>query len=300
MTAMPASRPVLRPVVAAGSLLLLGLLWTAGVALAQLAVPALHARVTDLTGTLDVAQTAALEQKLAAFEARKGAQIAVLLVPTTRPETIEQYGIRVAEAWKLGRKGVDDGVLLLVARDDRELRIDVGYGLEGALPDATTHRIIDEVITPSFRTGDFYGGIDAGVTRILAVIDGEPLPEVQAGRQQPGGFDALLQFLPILFFFTVMFGTALKRLLGQLPGALATGLMAGGIAWLFIGAAAFALLAALLAFFLTLLSRAAPGGWVSPGRGGLPGGGGFGGGRGGGSFGGGGGSFGGGGSSGRW
>lgn len=276
---------------------LLVLLLVAGLALADVAVPPLRARVTDLTGTLDAAQASALEQKLAAFEQRRGAQLAVLLVPSTRPETIEQYGIRVAEAWKLGRKGIDDGVLLLVAKDDRALRIEVGYGLEGVLPDATAHRIIDEVILPRFRAGDFAGGIDAGVDRLLAVIDGEPLPEPQAARPA-GEIEALVPLLPVLFIFTVTFGAVLKCMLGQLGGALATGLLAGGLAWLLAGALALALLAALAAFLLTLVSRAGTGGWVSPGGRGW-GGGGFGSG-GGGGFSGGGGSFGGGGSSGRW
>jgi len=281
---------------------LLSLLLAAALALAQLAVPPLRERVTDLTGTLDAAQIATLEQKLAAFERHKGAQVAVLLVPTTQPETIEQYGIRVAEAWKLGRKGIDDGALLLVAKDDRALRIEVGYGLEGSLPDAIARRIIDEVIVPRLRAGDFYGGIDAGLTRMLAVIDGEPLPEPpqpRAGRGA-GGIDQLLSFLPVLFIFTLTFGTALKRLLGQLPGALAVGLLAGAMTWLLAGAAALALLAAAGAFFLTLVSRSGPGGWASPGGRGWGGGPGGGGGFGGGGFGGGGGGFGGGGSSGRW
>ena len=135
--------------------------------------------MTDLTETLTPDQTAKLEQKLAAFEARKGSQIAVLIVPTTQPEAIEQYSIRVAEQWKLGRKGVDDGALLLVAKDDRALRIEVGYGLEGALPDAIAKRIIEDIIVPRFKTGDFYGGIDAGVDAMIKVVDGEPLPPPQ-------------------------------------------------------------------------------------------------------------------------
>ena len=131
-------------------------------------VPALAARVTDLTGTLTPEQVAALDSKLGSFEQAKGSQVAVLVVPTTRPEEIEQYAIRLADAWKLGRKGVDDGAILLVARDDRKVRIEVGYGLEGVLPDATANRIIDEDIVPRFRSGDYYGGIDAGVDRIDA------------------------------------------------------------------------------------------------------------------------------------
>src|SRR5512147_166739 len=143
---------------------------------AEVAVPPLKARITDLTGTLTQSQRDTLERELQAFESRKGSQIAVLIVPTTRPEAIEQYSLRVAETWKLGRKGVDDGVLLLVAKDDRKLRIEVGYGLEGALNDATAKRIVSEVISPDFKRGEFYAGIDAGVTAISKVIEGEPLP----------------------------------------------------------------------------------------------------------------------------
>ena len=147
-----------------------------GTAQAEVAIPPLKQRVTDLTSTLDASQLQTLETKLAAFEKAKGSQIAVLVLPTTQPEVIEQFAIRVVEVWKLGRKGVDDGVLLLVAKDDRKLRIEVGYGLEGALNDATAKRIVAEVISPAFKQGDFYGGIDAGVTSIIKVIEGEPLP----------------------------------------------------------------------------------------------------------------------------
>src|SRR3989338_8628462 len=133
-----------------------------GAAQAEVAVPPLSTRVTDLTATLDAQQIQALEARLAAFEAKKGAQLAVLIIPTTQPETIEQFGMRAAEAWQLGRKGVDDGALLLVAKDDRALRIEVGYGLEGALNDATAKRIIAEIITPFFKRGEFYAGIESG------------------------------------------------------------------------------------------------------------------------------------------
>ena len=139
-------------------------------------MPPLKGRVTDLTGTLKPEQAASLEQLLRSFEARKGSQIAVLIVPTTAPETVEQYALRVGEQWKIGRKDVDDGAILVVAKDDRTLRIEVGYGLEGALNDATASRIIREVIVPRFREGDFFGGISAGVDRMIRVIDGEPLP----------------------------------------------------------------------------------------------------------------------------
>ena len=141
-----------------------------GVAHAEVAVPPLTQRVTDLTVTLDAAQLQTLEARLAAFEANKGAQLAVLIVPTTQPEAIEQFGIRVVEAWKLGRKGVDDGALLLIAKDDHTLRIEVGYGLEGALNDATAHRIVDEVIVPRFKRGEFYAGIESGTAAMIQVI----------------------------------------------------------------------------------------------------------------------------------
>jgi uncharacterized membrane protein YgcG len=140
------------------------------------AVPPLNARVTDLTGTLTAQQQSAMEQKLAEFEARKGSQLAVLIVPTTEPEDIAQYSIRVVEQWKLGREKVDDGALLIVAKNDRRLRIEVGQGLEGVLTDATSRRIISNTIAPLFRQGDFAGGINAGLDRIIRTIDGEPLP----------------------------------------------------------------------------------------------------------------------------
>ncbi len=142
---------------------------------AQQTVPALKARVTDLTGTLTAAQQATLEEKLSSFEARKGAQLAVLIVPTTEPEDIEQYSIRVVDQWKLGREASDDGALLLVAKNDRRMRIEVGQGLEGALNDATSRRIIADTITPLFRQGDFFGGINAGLDRMIRVIEGEAL-----------------------------------------------------------------------------------------------------------------------------
>ena len=147
------------------------------VALAEVAVPTLTSRVIDLTGTLTGGAVNHLETELADLEARKGSQIAVLIVPTTQPEDIEQFGIRVADQWKLGRKGVDDGAILIVAKDDRRVRIEVGYGLEGALPDATANRILDETIKPHFKVGDYDGGVEAGIAQMIAVVNGEPLPE---------------------------------------------------------------------------------------------------------------------------
>jgi len=261
---------------------------------AQLAVPQLTARVTDLTGTLTKEQTASLEQMLQSFEARKGSQIAVLMVPTTAPEAIEQYALRVAERWKIGRKNVDDGAILVVAKNDRALRIEVGYGLEGALNDATASRIIREAIAPRFREGDFYGGINAGVDRMIRVIDGEPLPEPASPAPQVGG--GFGQSLPILLILAIVVGGLLRRMLGRTVGSAAAGGAVGAVAWLLVGAASIAVMAGIVAFIFTL----AGGGAGRRYYGGFPGG--FGGGglgrRGG--FRGGGGSFGGGGASGRW
>lgn len=150
---------------------------------AQVAVPDLSRRVTDLSGTLSAGQMAALDDKLAAFETHKGSQIALLIVPTTQPEDIAQFSMRVAEQWKIGRAKVDDGVILIVAKDDRKLRLEVGYGLEGAIPDAIAKRVITETITPYFKAGDYYGGIDAGVQQLMRLIEGEPLPAPSASKK---------------------------------------------------------------------------------------------------------------------
>ena len=169
---------------------------------AQVAVPPLRSPVTDLTGTLTREQIASLEQMLHSFQARKGSQIAVLMVPSTAPEPIEQYALRVAEQWKIGRAKIDDGAILVVARNDRALRIEVGYGLEGALNDATASRIIREVIVPRFREGDFFGGISAGVDRMIRLIDGEPLPA--PARSAPQAGSGIGQLLPVLLILAVV------------------------------------------------------------------------------------------------
>ena len=289
--------------------------WLAAVTLAALAlfthssygadgfvpVPRLEGRVTDLTGTLTAEQKAGLEQRLLAFETRKGTQIAVLMVATTKPEEIEQYALRVVEQWKLGRKKVDDGALLLVAKDDRTLRIEVGYGIEGVLNDATAKRIVSDAITPPLKNGDFFGGINAGVDQMIRVIDGEPLPEP---RQRAAGGDAqnLGQLLPFVFVLALFVGGVLRSVLGRVPGAIATGGLIGVLGWLFAGAAVAAVLAGGVGFLVTLVGvgmggqRGIYGGGLYGGYGGgRGGGGGFGGG-----FGGGGGGFGGGGASGRF
>jgi uncharacterized protein len=293
---------------ARASFLALLLCWAVA-ALADVAVPPLTGRVVDQTGTLSSSDIASLTQTLREFEARKGSQIAVLIVPTTAPETIEQYSIRVAEAWKVGRKKVDDGAILVVAKDDRKLRIEVGYGLEGALPDVTARRIIDEIITPKFRNNDFAGGISAGVDQIIGVVDGEPLP-APAPRQQRQG-SGLSEFIdpfnPFVIIGVLVLGAFLRSAFGRLFGSLATGGLIGLLAWFIVGSLVVAIVAGLIASFFTMLSDglASPG----PGRtGGWSGGGSYGGGSysGGrsssdsGGFSGGGGSFGGGGASGSW
>ena len=282
----------------ASSIALAALLLLAGAVGAEVAIPP-PARVTDLTGTLPAARQQALRDQLEAFEKRKGSQVAVLLVPTTRPEVIEQFALRVAEQWKVGRKGIDDGALLVVAKDDRALRIEVGYGLEGALNDATAKRIIDEIVVPKFRDGDFAGGVEAGVDRILAVIDGEPLP-AKAAKKSVGNFGGNLESLFIVgFILVVVIGGVLRSIVGKVPAATLVGGAAGVIAWLIVGAMFAGLAVAVIAFVFTLASGSMPVGGRRGGMGGFPGGWG-GGGGGGGSWGGGGGGFGGGGASGRW
>ena len=271
---------------------------------AQIALPPLEARVTDLTGTLTAAQQSALEEKLAAFERRKGAQIAVLILQTTEPEDIAQFGIRLAEAWKIGRAAPDDGAILIVAKGDRAMRIEVGRGLEGALTDITSNRIINDTIAPLFKQGDFNGGVNAGLDQMIRVIDGEPLPAPdQAWKRDPG------QGLPwpVLIFGGLAAMSFLRPMIGRAPAAGVVGLAGGGLVyWLtsqLLGA-----LGAGVGIFLLALLFGFGGGSGFGGRGGRVfrdagrmGGGGFGGGGfGGGGFGGGGGSFGGGGASGRW
>lgn len=262
---------------------------------ADVPVPTLNGRVTDETSTLTREQQAALEQTLADFEAKKGAQIAVVIVPTTEPESIEQYSIRVAEQWKLGRKNVDDGALLIVAKNDRALRIEVGYGLEGALTDAASRRIVDEIIVPRFKQNDFYGGITAGVESIMRVVSGEPLPPPNV---RPRGATGVGPLLPVLFVLIVVAGGVLRAALGRLPGALVAGCAIGFVAWLLSGAIFVAIGAGVVALVITLLGSGTvmhAGGWP---LGGGPGG--FGNRSNRDIFRGGGGGFGGGGASGRW
>jgi uncharacterized protein len=257
---------------------------------AEVALPALKARVTDLTHTLTPQQTAGIEQQLQALEQRKGSQLAVLIVPTTQPEAIEQYSMRVAEAWKLGRKGVDDGILLLIAKDDRAMRIEVGYGLEGVIPDAIAKRVIAETITPYFRNNDFAGGIQAGVSQLVKLIDGEPLPPPE--RQSRSNNNDPMGILFIAVIAAAVIGQMLSAVFGRFVGSGLAAVAVGGLGWMVVGSMLMAGLAALVVF-IAVFSGINPiglvGGFGSGGRSGGSGG-----------FGGGGGGFGGGGASGRW
>lgn len=273
--------------------------------LAQIAVPPLSARVTDLTGTLSGQQIAALEEKLRAFEERKGSQLAVLIVPTTEPEDVAEFAVRVEEEWKLGRKGVDDMVLLVVAKNDRRMHIEVGYGLEGALPDAIAKRIIEETIAPQFKQGDFFGGIDAGLNQIIKVVDGEPLPEPDHSWTPPG----IGNWLIVVLVLMVIGASTLRAVFGRTGGALATGGVVGIVTYVMTHLLPFAAILAVVGFVVALLFgvTGGPRGWSSGGRhsgggwtSGWGGGGGGWGGSSGGGFSGGGGSSGGGGASGGW
>ncbi len=282
------------------SLLALLVCW-AFAATADVAVPPLSGRVVDQTGTLSAGDISALTQTLKDLETRKGSQVAVLIVPTTAPETIEQYSIRAAEAWKIGRRKIDDGALLVVAKDDRHLRIEVGYGLEGALTDVISKRIIDEIIVPKFRSGDFAGGISAGVERIVAVVNGEPLPAPEPPHWQSPALGNYIDPLnPFVIIGVLVVAGILRGALGRLIGSAATGGLVGFLAWLFVGSIAASAIVGIIAFIFAFV-----GDMVSL----TGGGGGYRGGSGGwsgssssdsGGFSGGGGSFGGGGASGSW
>lgn len=264
-------------------------------------LPALAAHVTDTVGLLSVDRREAIEARLAALEREKGAQVAVLVVATTRPEAIEAYALRVAEAGRLGRQGVDDGVLFVVARDDRRMRIEVGRGLEGAIPDAIAKRIIADVVTPYFKAGDFPRGIEAGVDAIAARVSGEPLPAPPVPGQGGDGAVGLEELLVLGIIGTIVIGGILRAIFGRLLGAaFASGIVGFG-AWTLTGALLIGLVGAGLAFVFVLVmgsgggTRHTGGPWIGGGMGG----GGFGRG-GGGGWSGGGGGFGGGGASGGW
>lgn len=292
-----------------------GLAGGLGAAFAQAGVqpvPTLTARVVDATGTLDANQKAALEARLAALEATKGSQVVVLMVPTTAPEDIASYANRVGNTWKIGRREVGDGVLVVVAKDDRKLRIEVAKALEGAIPDLAAKQIIDEALTPRFKAGDYAGGLDAAVAQLAARIQGEPLPPM-APEPSPawGGSVQWWDLAIFLFMFTPVVAAFAKRIIGVNLGALLTASVAGALALLMSSSLLLAGIAAAVAFVLTLFvnlpsgltqsrSRGGRGGGSSGWSGGSSGGWSSGGDSGGGFSSGGGGDFGGGGASGDW
>lgn len=257
--------PVMRSVFSRwASMVLLALFSSLG--WAEVPVPQLTAQVVDTTGRLSSNQRAALMEKLQALEARKGSQIAVLLVHTTQPETIEQYALRVAEAWKIGRARVDDGAILVLALQDRTLRIEVGYGLEGVLTDIATKRIIEDFIIPQLRQDNLAGAIHAGVDQMIRLIEGEPLPAPATTTEQ-GSQGRLAEIAPLLFMLALMLGGGLRRAIGKLPAALTTGGLVFLAGWFFTGAVLIALLAALAATLLTLAGVRMGG--LGSGRGGV-------------------------------
>lgn len=280
------------------ALLFLPLFWLSGLALAAegdpLPVPELRAPVTDLAQLLSADQAQALNARLLAFSEQKGSQMAVLIVPTTAPETIFDYSFRVADKWKLGRKGVDDGVLLVIAVKDRTTHLQVGYGLEGPIPDARAKQILQDIIRPRFQQGDFAGGINAGVDAVISLVNGEalPMPAARRGGQGQQGGNGLV----IAIIAGVIAGFMARAVFGRLLGGVAGGGVAFAVAMLLGLAVGAAVMAALFALFAA--NASGRGGFIPGGFGG----GGFGGGGsgGGGGFGGGGGGFGGGGASGNW
>jgi len=290
-----------------GRAALLVALSLAAAAVPAVDVPYLSGRVVDEAEILSPGARERLAATSKAHEDRTTNQVVVLTVPSIGGESIEEYANRVFDTWKLGQQGKDNGVLVLVVPNDRKMRIEVGYGLEGVLPDATANRIIDEDIVPRFRDGDYYGGIDAGLDRMMRVIEGEPLPEPARSGSASGVADGLGNLLPVLLVFALVGGSILRRLFGRVAGALATGGLVGFITWLIVGIVALSIVAGVVAFIFAAVGGgmgSGPGGrgWYSRGRGGgtgFPGsfgGGGFGGG----GFSGGGGGFGGGGASGSW
>lgn len=291
--------------------LLLALVWWFALAVGHAwastqAVPPLSGRLIDQTQTLSAQQSQQIEQQLQQVEQALGSQIVVLMVATTAPEDIAAYAWRVADTWEIGRKGVGDGVLLVVAKNDRRVRIEVAKDLEGAIPDLAAKQIIDRALTPAFKAGDFAGGIQQAVTHLAARIKGEnlPLPEAKSTTGN-GSVDALGMLAPFLFVGVPIAGGVLMALFGRKLGMLITGMGTGVVGWLITSSLLIGLvaggLAMLFAGALGTGGRSRPGDWTSGdwGHGGSSGGG-WGGSSGGGFSSGGGGSFGGGGASGNW
>lgn len=266
-------------------------------------VPPLKSRVTDQTNTLSETEKRNLESKLSSFEQSKGSQVAVLVIPTTGDETIEQYGIRVADTWKIGREGVDDGVIFLVAMQDRKMRIEVGYGVEGAIPDALAKRIISQIVTPEFRAGHFYDGINDGVDAIISLVNGEELPLASSqGNRGTGGSAPKVSYLLIILGL-IVFGTinaVLKSKIGKVPGALITAALIFVLSWFIINIVTAITATIIMSLIFNLPHGGGRGGGYRGGGGFYGGGFSSGGGFSGGGFSGGGGGFGGGGASGGW
>jgi uncharacterized protein len=276
-------------------------------------IPPLTAHVIDQTGTLDAIQIKGLEDKLMAFEQAKGTQIAILMVATTQPEDDASFANRVGNAWKIGRKGVGDGVLVVVAKNDRKIRVEVAKTLEGAIPDLAAKRIIDEAITPEFRKGDYAAGLRAGVDQMIARINGEALPEPARRAPARQGIGAGFDWTDLAIFLFIgvpIVGAVLRRIFGRKFGALVTGGGVGAVAMFVTSSLLIAGVAGFIALLFALLSGGLAGGGRRSGWGARPiiggwgggGGGSWGGGGGGGGWGGsgGGGDFGGGGASGDW
>ena len=258
-------------------------------------IPALSSPVTDLTNTLSTTEQQALAQKLSVFSQEKGSQIVVLIVPTTQPEDIAQYSLRVAEAWQIGRDKEDDGVIILLAKNDRKMRIEVGYGLEGAIPDAIAKRIVSDVMAPKFRQGDFSGGLNAAVDQLMALVSGEALP---APIKKQSGASSFFDYLPILMFGAIFSGVVLRAIFGKFFGSALNGGALGLLVWVLGGALLTVILVVVAAFIFTFAMGGGRGaGYGYPGGYGGYGGGGLGGRD---IFSGGGGDFGGGGASGDW
>lgn len=279
------------------------------IARAQAPIPPMTSPVVDTTGTLTAAQKAHLEQQALALQQRKGSQLQVLMVPTTQPETIEQYAVRAFEQYKIGRKGIDDAVLLVVAKDDRKVKLEVGYGLEGAIPDITAGRIIQEYLVPKFRAGDYAGGIADATATMVKLIDGEALPAPMADHRDNGGNGGDGGNWVFALFAAFIVANLVRAVFRRMPAGirgLLTGGAAGGVAWLISSLLGLGIAAAVLGLVYGLASvsagRFARGGgdWGGFGGGGFGGGGFGGGGGGGGGWSGGGGMSGGGGASGSW
>lgn len=275
-----------------------------------LPVPTLTARVIDQTGTLSESERADLEAKLAAFEQRKGSQIVVLMVATTQPEDIASYANRVGNAWRIGRKEVGDGILVIVAKNDRKMRIEVAKTLEGAVPDLAAIRIIDEEMKPRFRNNDFAGGLNAAVARLIGLVEGEALPAPASGSSEGSSDGIDWENLAIFLFVGVFIAAPIVRsIIGKKLGSVVMGGGIGAVAFFLTTSVVIAVLAGLVALMVSLFSAAAASSPARRGGGGFGGWGGGGGGgwssggssSGGGGFSsGGGGDFGGGGASGDW